>query len=83
MGSEEKSSEDLWWNVYIIMECDLVVCMWVTVQYAFKLYDCLITISCIPFALSYIIINNLKTKRILLYLKTQFVPRSKHFSSRL
>ena len=25
----------------------------------------------------------LKTKRRLLYLKTQFVPRSKHFSSRL
>ena len=25
----------------------------------------------------------LKTKRKLLYLKTQFVPRSKHFSSRL
>jgi len=28
-------------------------------------------------------INPLKTKRILLYLKTQTVPRSKHFSSRL
>jgi len=28
-------------------------------------------------------INPLKTKRCLLYLKTQFVPRSKHFSSRL
>ena len=28
-------------------------------------------------------INPLKTKRMLLYLKTQFVPRSKHFSSRL
>ena len=28
-------------------------------------------------------INPLKTKRRLLYLKTQFVPRSKHFSSRL
>ena len=27
--------------------------------------------------------NPLKTKRGLLYLKTQFVPRSKHFSSRL
>ena len=27
--------------------------------------------------------NPLKTKRRLLYLKTQFVPRSKHFSSRL
>ena len=27
--------------------------------------------------------NHLKTKRRLLYLKTQFVPRSKHFSSRL
>ena len=27
--------------------------------------------------------NILKTKRKLLYLKTQFVPRSKHFSSRL
>ena len=30
-----------------------------------------------------VIINPLKTKRRLLYLKTQFVPRSKHFSSRL
>ena len=28
-------------------------------------------------------INHLKTKRKLLHLKTQFVPRSKHFSSRL
>ena len=28
-------------------------------------------------------INPLDTKRRLLYLKTQFVPRSKHFSSRL
>ena len=28
-------------------------------------------------------INLLKTKRRLLYLKSQFVPRSKHFSSRL
>ena len=27
--------------------------------------------------------NPLKTKRRLLYLKTQFVPRSKHYSSRL
>jgi hypothetical protein len=27
--------------------------------------------------------NSLKTKSRLLYLKTQFVPRSKHFSSRL
>ena len=30
-----------------------------------------------------IIINSLNTKRRPLYLKTQFVPRSKHFSSRL
>jgi len=28
-------------------------------------------------------INHLKTKRRLLYLKTQFVPRSKHFLFRL
>ena len=28
-------------------------------------------------------VNPLKTKRGLLYLKTQFVPRSKHFSYRL
>jgi len=28
-------------------------------------------------------INPLMTKRRLLYLKTQFLPRSKHFSSRL
>ena len=32
---------------------------------------------------SHNIFNPLKTKRRLLYLKTQFVPRSKHFSSRL
>jgi hypothetical protein len=35
------------------------------------------------FAFSKWDINPLKTKRRLLYLKTQFVPRSKHFSSRL
>jgi len=29
------------------------------------------------------LINHLKTKHRLLYLKTQFVPHSKHFSSRL
>ena len=28
-------------------------------------------------------LNPLNTKRGLLYIKTQFVPRSKHFSSRL
>ena len=31
----------------------------------------------------WIFINPLKMKHRLLYLKTQFVPRSKHFSSRL
>jgi hypothetical protein len=31
----------------------------------------------------YVFLNPLKTKRKLLYLKTQSVPRSKHFSSRL
>ena len=31
----------------------------------------------------FIIINPLNMKRRMLYLKTQFVPRSKHFSSRL
>jgi len=31
----------------------------------------------------YRLINHLKTKHRLLYLKTQFVPRSKHFSSQL
>ena len=31
----------------------------------------------------FILVNPLNTKRRLLYLKTQFVPRSKHFSSRL
>jgi hypothetical protein len=31
----------------------------------------------------YLKFNPLKAKRGLLYLKTQFVPRSKHFSSRL
>jgi hypothetical protein len=29
------------------------------------------------------VLNLLKTKRTRLYLNTQFVPRSKHFSSRL
>ena len=33
--------------------------------------------------IQYISLNPLMTKRRLLYLKTQFVPRSKHFSSRL
>ena len=32
---------------------------------------------------AYSVLNSLNTKRRLLYLKTQFVPRSKHFSSRL
>ena len=32
---------------------------------------------------AYVFFNPLKTKRRLLYLKTQSVPRSKHFSSRL
>jgi hypothetical protein len=31
----------------------------------------------------HLLINPLQTKRRLLYLKTQFVPRSKHFSSRI
>jgi hypothetical protein len=34
-------------------------------------------------ALQYITVNPLKTKRRPLYLKTQFVPRSKHFLSQL
>ena len=29
------------------------------------------------------VVNSSKTQRRVLYLKTQFVPRSKHFSSRL
>jgi len=33
--------------------------------------------------LSVLHINHLKTKRRLLYLKTQSVPRCKHFSSKL
>ena len=38
----------------------------------------------IPFNIKYTSkLNPLKTKRRLLYLRTQFVPRSKHFSSRL
>jgi len=31
----------------------------------------------------FFILDSLNTKRRLLYLKNQFVPRSKHFSSRL
>jgi hypothetical protein len=30
-----------------------------------------------------VVFNPLNTKRRMLYLKTEFVPRSKHFSSRL
>jgi len=45
-----------------------------TIPYSLHIYPC----TLIEF-----IFNHLKTKRILLYLKTQFVPRSKHFSSRL
>ena len=36
-----------------------------------------------PFSNTAVSINPLKTKRRLLYLKTQFVPRNKDFSSRL
>ena len=39
-------------------------------------------LSCLVFILQ-ALFNPLKTKRRLLYLKTQSVPRSKHFSSRL
>ena len=39
--------------------------------------EVLIQVSC------YYMINPLNTKRRQLYLKTQFVPRSKHFSSGL
>ena len=38
---------------------------------------------CVIHEQQYIQINPLKTKRRLLYLKTQFVPRSKHILSRL
>ena len=47
---------------------------------------CYVFRSCfaMPAQLSYVLYANpLKTKRRPLYLKTQFVPRSKHFSSRL
>ena len=37
----------------------------------------------VPIFVRFLRINPLKTKRRLLYLKTQFVSRSKHFSSRL
>jgi len=72
-------------SVCIVMFHDIVL---------FFMYLCLlIVISCIfsyfP-VLSYLVIrllsehiNPLKTKRKLLYLKTQSVPRCKHFSSRL
>ena len=39
--------------------------------------------SSLRFYQEYFVINPLNTKSRLLYLKTQFVPRSKHFSSRL
>ena len=46
-------------------------------MYGIKLYKFSLIISGMQY------INPLKTKRRLLYLKAQFVPRSKHFSSRL
>jgi len=52
----------------------------------FLSYDFFITILFAPIfvsALNERQINPLKTKRRPLYLKTQFVPRSKHFSFRL
>ena len=45
-----------------------------------------IFILCLYATHSFIYVSNIKplnTKRRLLYLKTQFVPRSKHFSSQL
>ena len=54
--------------------------MFVSVDYVATLAvvgDCIAVSDRLP------VINPLKTKRRLLYLKTQFVPRSKHFSSRL
>ena len=44
----------------------------------------LLSVICADYAQSWVSsINPLNTKRRPLYLKTQFVPRSKHFSSRL
>ena len=40
-------------------------------------------VSLLRFGTTVRLLNLLKTKRRLLYLKTQFVPRSKHFSSQL
>ena len=40
-------------------------------------------LCCFLYFQCHVLINTLNTKRRLLYLKTQFVPRSKHFSSRL
>ena len=48
-----------------------------TAKLHLKKYECFIEIAHASY------INPLNTKRRLLYLKTQFVPRSKHFSSRL
>jgi len=40
-------------------------------------------LSCLPVCKASVPINTIKTKRRLVYLKTQSVPRSKHFSTRL
>ena len=45
-----------------------------------KLQTVMKSAICLPYGIN---INPLNTKGRLLYLKTQFVPRSKHFSSRL
>ena len=48
-------------------------------------YHCVAFDTCNMYCIytSSVLFNPLKTKRRLLYLKTQFVPRSKHFSSPL
>jgi hypothetical protein len=46
----------------------------------FVTHICILTVQAFNLELQ---INHLKTKRRLFYLKTQFVPRSKHFSFRL
>ena len=51
----------------------------------FNLFNDFVASQSVPFTywITQSMFNPLNTKRRLLYLKTQFVPRSKHFSSRL
>jgi len=61
-------------------------CITVCHHFSTRLYSPVVRFAdCIFFSvlMGHISVNHLKTKRRLLYLKTQAIPRCKHFSSRL